>query len=82
MTLSATSVNLAAGATSAQLTVTGGRAPYRISATGQNAAGFRAEPEYSPGAFALSRPAGRTGSATFLVQDQGDQRQVVTVTGR
>jgi hypothetical protein len=80
MTLSGNALTLAAGSSSGTVAVTGGRPPYRISATGQNPAGITASPEYSPGAFAVSRGAGRRGTATFLIQDQGDQRQVVTVT--
>jgi hypothetical protein len=82
MTLSPARLVLERGKGSETVVVTGGRPPYRISATGAVASGFSASPEYSPGSFAIARSAGRTGSATFLVSDQAGQQQVLTVEAR
>lgn len=65
------------------LAVAGGRAPYRISATGNGAAELRAEPEFSPGQFTLRNTGAQAGaSASFLITDQGGQSAVVTLTVR
>lgn len=73
----------AARPTTAVLAVAGGRAPYRISATGNGAAELRAEPEFSPGQFTLRNTgAGSGASASFLITDQGGESAVVTLTVR
>ncbi|MBB3900146.1 hypothetical protein [Roseococcus suduntuyensis] len=73
----------AARPTTTVLAVAGGRAPYRISATGNGAAELRAEPEFSPGQFTLRNTgAGAGASASFLITDQGGESAVVTLTVR